>query len=84
MRNNFTVDMVHHNDKIFEGMETYGIDREVVWSYEFSYDKNPNDWKKKSDVFLGEMMIFFWLIVSRGKSNEENKLKIVTSLRFYG
>ena len=27
--------MVHHNDKIFEGMETYGIDREVVWSYEF-------------------------------------------------
>ena len=40
--------------------------------------------KKKSEVFLGEMMIFFLLIVSRGKSNEENKLKIVTSLRFYG
>ena len=41
--------------------------------------------EKKNHVFLGEMMIFFFLlIVSRGKSNEENKPKIVTSLRFYG
>ena len=82
--------MVHHNDKIFEGMEIYGIDREVVWSYEFNYDKNPNDFfffflnhvfdlRRNEDFFF-----FFWLIVSGGKSNEENKLKLVTSLRFYG
>ena len=81
--------MVHHNDKIFEGMETYGIDREVVWSYELNYDKNPNvfffflnhvfDLRRNEDFFF-----FFWLIVSGGKSNEENKLKLVTSLRFFG
>ena len=53
----------------------------VIW---IQLWQEPKWLKKKSDVFLGEMMIFFWLIVSRGKSNEENKLKIVTSLRFYG
>jgi len=42
--------------------------------------------KKKKSCLLrrNDDFFFFLLIVSRGKSNEENKLKIVTSLRFYG